>query len=141
MIESELPERLKHVARFIKNKPRRKRKPVKDGSGFVYLVQCKEFVKIGIAINIEKRISEMVTGNPFPIKLLKSFHSLNPYEDERRLHARLYHYHHKGEWYRLPRRVLDRLLSLDEQQPIAHDNTHPSKPIPRSYLRQRPPTA
>jgi len=134
MTQPEPNERLTTVLDYIKSKEKLRhehdQKDKKPAAYCIYIVQCKEFVKIGLTNNVEKRISEMMTGNPFPVKLLKSVHSLNPYEDERRLHARLYRYHHQGEWYKIPKRMLNKLLLLDE----ASLSIEPSRPVPRSYL-------
>lgn len=61
----------------------------------VYFVSCNnEYIKIGVAQNIEARIKELQCGNPYKLKLVASISSRshNDYDIEKALHAYLYSY-------------------------------------------------
>lgn len=109
------PERVKHVFEFFGIEPRNTPEEtilLSDGSGFVYIIKCHDLVKIGIAASVESRLSSLQTGNPYTLEVLNSFASREPELDERRLHSRFAKYHVRGEWFRIPDRVLDRLRRL-----------------------------
>ena len=119
----QVPERLKHVFDFYDIEAKETPDLVLPdsisrlkvfGPSFVYLIKCKKYVKIGKADDIKSRIDLFQTGNPYPIKLLKAFKSLNPGIDERRLHRRLVRYRHIREWFILPKAVLNKILSLKD---------------------------
>ncbi len=93
----------------------RPRKWLKKGSvvnGFVYVVQCGEFTKIGIATWVKTRVMSLQTGNPEPIQLLKSWRSRNAGAEELKLHKHLRKYRVRGEWFKLPSHLLDGLLGI-----------------------------
>ncbi|RLI72248.1 MAG: hypothetical protein DRP02_02220 [Candidatus Gerdarchaeota archaeon] len=66
----------------------------------LYLIQCGEFVKIGVTDNLQKRIKTFQTGNPFPLKVLyaRDFH--NAKRIERNLHRKYKKHRHRLEWFR-----------------------------------------
>ena len=86
----------------------------KKAHGFVYMIQCNEHIKIGIAHNVRRRLDALQTSNPYKLKLLKAFPSQNPSKDENRLHRCLHAYHTRGEWHTIPQATLDTLLFLDD---------------------------
>lgn len=73
---------------------------------FVYLIGCSSgltsYVKIGRTVNIQRRLSNIQTGCPFPIT--HSFAILSSYEEEiagleKLLHQLLDSHRIRGEWY------------------------------------------
>ena len=69
--------------------------------GFVYLIKCGEFYKIGKTTNLEKRIKQLTTGNPYPLILVNSIYSLDIDSLEKSFHS---YYRQKriiGEWFKL----------------------------------------
>jgi hypothetical protein len=69
--------------------------------GFVYLIKCGEFYKIGKTTNLEKRIKQLTTGNPYPLILVNSIYSLDIDSLEKSFHN---YYRQKriiGEWFKL----------------------------------------
>jgi hypothetical protein len=69
--------------------------------GFVYLIKCGEFYKIGKTTNLEKRIKQLTTGNPYPLVLVNSIYSLDIDSLEKSFHS---YYRQKriiGEWFKL----------------------------------------
>jgi predicted GIY-YIG superfamily endonuclease len=81
-------------------------------SGYVYLLKCQDFYKIGIATDVQKRISGMQTGSPYPIVLVASVEVDNPLALERELHAAYEHRHHKREWFALTEEDVEAIRSL-----------------------------
>lgn len=83
------------------------------GHGYVYLVTCGEYTKIGIATEPEKRTALMQIGNPHELKLVKVWYSENPQVDEECLHAEFESYRVRGEWFAISRGGLEALISLE----------------------------
>jgi hypothetical protein len=83
-----------------------------------------EYIKIGKADDFEKRLPEIQTGNPRPLKLLASISSLDLFKEERLAHDYFSKYRApKGEWFSMdilpliPEYVKKRngvILSLEE---------------------------
>lgn len=90
-------------------------KPIKPACG-VYVIGCREFVKIGHALNIKSRLVALSHASPFEIELL----AYKPVDPERRLtvereiHERLASSRHKGEWFRKTPAVLALIDELNE---------------------------
>lgn len=82
-----------------------------DERGFVYVMVCEGFVKIGVATNIEDRLTTLQIGNPFEIKIIKAWRTTDPGQLEDRLHAILERYRVRGEWFKIPEEELEKLIS------------------------------
>ena len=82
--------------------------------GFVYLAQCGEFTKIGIADHVKRRIASLQTGNPLPIKLLRYVFSCDAVDLELRLHKQFQYWHVRGEWFKIPHDVLTTVINLPD---------------------------
>jgi hypothetical protein len=61
-----------------------------------YILRCGDFIKIGKAVDVAKRIANLSTGNPEEIVLLHVF----PTNVEKTLHRRFAHLRINGEWFR-----------------------------------------
>ena len=112
------PDRLKHFFEFYgltpESTPERANMLDKAGHGLVYIIQCRGFVKIGITKNDPMiRLGLLQVGNPYKLTLLNSFYSESAKYDEGRLHTRLARYYVRGEWYRIPKRLLSILVRMD----------------------------
>jgi hypothetical protein len=44
--------------------------PVLAEGGYVYFIQCREFIKVGKARNVAQRLEELQTAHPEPLRLL-----------------------------------------------------------------------
>ena len=113
------PERLRHVFDAFGIESRATPNEVlqlKDGRGYVYVIQCLGLTKIGVAENVEARFSALQVGNPTPLRLVNSFASASPLDDEQALHDRFAKYHTRGEWFNLPPRIVNRLSRLKDLQ-------------------------
>lgn len=63
----------------------------------VYFIKCKQYVKIGHASDVSKRLSELQIGCPFPLKLM----AVIPGDRrlERAFHEALHAWRVRGEWF------------------------------------------
>lgn len=72
---------------------------------YVYLVRSgskKGAIKIGVASNVAKRLSELQVGNPATLCLIASIpcsSRKHAYDIEKGLHKRLRRWHIRGEWF------------------------------------------
>ena len=69
-------------------------------SGSVYFIRAGDAgpIKVGYAMNVRRRLSELQMGCPCPLHLLHT--EPGTLATERGWHERLADYHHRGEWYR-----------------------------------------
>ena len=70
----------------------------KKASQSLYFVQCGNAVKIGGAVNVERRLKSLATSAIGPLRLLAVIEGAGAYELE--CHKRLAHLHIHGEWFR-----------------------------------------
>lgn len=76
--------------------------PKRERGGFIYIIQCRDFVKVGIANEPSFRLMELQVGCPYELKLLAAFKTDNANRDEKRLHAEWKRYALRGEWFQVP---------------------------------------
>lgn len=105
-------ERLNH-ALIHSAKAKTSRELKETGKGFVYLIECHNFIKVGIAIDIKTRICGLQVGCPYELKLLVAFASNRMEHDERRLHQLWKRYEVRGEWFQVPAGELAFVTSAD----------------------------
>lgn len=74
-----------------------KRKHTKHG--YVYLVQCGPYYKIGMTSNVVSRLSALQAMNPYPISLIYQIKTCCPSKIEKEIHDKLSHCRLKGEWF------------------------------------------
>lgn len=101
--------RLTHAIRYA-----RKLKQNRAKSGFVYVVQCQEYVKIGLADNVKLRVSGLQTGSPYKLKLLASWPCDDAPNTEKELHKLFSRFHMRGEWFKLPDDILAVVVALKD---------------------------
>jgi hypothetical protein len=65
----------------------------------IYFIICEQYVKIGTTSNLEARLLDMRTGNPFKMELAASI--AGGHRTERELHARYKEFRYQGEWFHL----------------------------------------
>jgi predicted GIY-YIG superfamily endonuclease len=97
-------------------------------SGYVYLLKCQDFYKIGIATDVHKRISGMQTGSPHTISLVASVEVDNPLALEKELHAMYSHRHHRREWFALTEEDVEAIRSMFTGSKVAGDASQPVAP-------------
>lgn len=70
---------------------------------YIYLLQCdfidKPLYKIGISKNVERRVKQLQTGNPYKIIVLKKFKTPYAFKIEAALHREYKIDNVKGEWF------------------------------------------
>jgi len=69
--------------------------------GYVYVIKCESFFKVGKAENPKRRFMELQLANPFRLRLLASFPTETPEQDEKAIHAALKSHWIRGEWFSL----------------------------------------
>jgi hypothetical protein len=68
---------------------------------YLYLIQCQQFYKIGITNDVENRLAQLSTGNPFELKVLLMYGYDNAEIVERAIHQRFANSRKRGEWFEL----------------------------------------
>lgn len=68
---------------------------------YLYLIKCQQFYKIGIAVDVENRLAQLATGNPFPLEVEIVYEFDNAEYVERALHQRYQDARQRGEWFSL----------------------------------------
>lgn len=97
-------ERMRALAETLHFAPRRLKPPRRDASGltYIYFVSDGEFIKIGRAVDVLKRIRSLQSGHPRQLTVLTTM--LTSLETERLLHRRFDPLRAKarasGEWFR-----------------------------------------
>lgn len=81
----------------------------------VYVIQCNEFYKIGVARNLAKRLNEMQTGNPYELRVVLSIEVRggSSFDTERFLHTKFQAYRVRREWFQLPPEAVEWMRSTD----------------------------
>lgn len=73
---------------------------------FVYFVAMGQYVKIGKADDVEKRMANLQSASPVALHLIASIPTDAPLKLEAALHEKLKQYRLGGEWFELPADVL-----------------------------------
>jgi len=68
---------------------------------YLYLIKCQQFYKIGIANDVESRLAQLSTGNPFPLEVEIIYEFENAEVVERAIHQRYKNVRQHGEWFSL----------------------------------------
>ena len=66
---------------------------------FVYLIKSSGFYKIGVAGDVESRMAQLSTGNPFDLELVFCYEFENANVVEASLHQRFSKQRIRGEWF------------------------------------------
>ena len=93
-MQTRLAHAIKFAAKLTRQRP--------DRPGFIYLIECHEFVKVGIADNPDFRLIQLQVGCPYELRLLASFTTQHTARDEARLHGLWKRYEVRGEWFNVP---------------------------------------
>lgn len=79
----------------------------------VYLIQAGQAYKIGIASNVNSRISALQSACPLRLVLIKTWKPKDARAYERALHARLGDHRLQNEWFALPLNIVTSLAKMD----------------------------
>lgn len=69
--------------------------------GFIYILQGRQYYKIGVALSIDSRIKSFSPSLPFPIKVIFSAKVRDRYGIEAKIHREFRDKHSNGEWFML----------------------------------------
>ena len=67
----------------------------------LYLIKCRQYYKIGVANDIESRLAQLSTGNPFPLEVELYYVFENAEVVERAVHQKFKAKRERGEWFSL----------------------------------------
>lgn len=82
--------------------------------GYIYLIRCGAFHKIGLAKDAHKRLSGLKTSSPFEMELVKKWRCKRPVTIEGYLHERFKKFRVRGEWFNLSQVDVQLLLKLQD---------------------------
>jgi hypothetical protein len=93
----------------------------------LYAMRCENFIKVGIAKNVDERLRTLQTMVPFPVEVLRTvsypntrLHGSRTINNallvEREIHIHLCenNLHHLGEWFLEPAKVLEKYDELTD---------------------------
>jgi len=72
---------------------------------YLYVMQCKEYVKFGISKNPNSRIKELQTGNPYKINLLLKINYSDCFDIENNVHSYFDKKRGLGEWFLIDKEI------------------------------------
>lgn len=107
--------------------------------GNVYFVQSGDFVKIGFASDVQKRVAELQTGSPHQLNVLAVLPDVDK-SVEATCHRVFARNHFRGEWFRLDDDFLEAIAVLDchgNQSNIKAIAELVAHPIERRALRKK----
>ena len=65
----------------------------------IYIIQCNEYIKIGISEKPKQRLKALQTSTPYELVLVGTYDLKRPRTTEKLIHALLDDYHVRGEWF------------------------------------------
>lgn len=68
---------------------------------YLYLIKCQQFYKIGVANDVQSRLAQLSTGNPFKLEVLAVYGFANAEFVERAIHQRFANERKRGEWFEI----------------------------------------
>jgi len=116
----------------------------RDRAGYIYLIKAlgsnPTRFKIGRTNNIERRLKEIATCNPYPITLIDSFKVEDSVLSEKSLHQKMDKYRVWGEWFLLPHKYqinLDWFL-IERKEPKVYPKSSISNSEYDSLINELP---
>jgi hypothetical protein len=101
---------------------------------YLYVLECQKLYKIGVAWSAEERAKTLQTGCPYPITLVHRSQTPGGQERERYWHREFGAKRVQGEWFKLNKTDLRRLLT-GEKKELAHYRAG-RKVVTQDELRQ-----
>ena len=96
-------------------------KNLKRNSKWVYFIQDGTGVKIGLTINLKDRINTLQTGNPCRLKLIAYIETENMHLLEKHFHNHLKSLLLLGEWFKLDKEKIFKMLEGYRNNKIIYD--------------------
>jgi hypothetical protein len=110
-----------------------------ESFSYLYFVECDKFVKVGIASDIFKRMSQLQVSSPHPMQLLAAFPSKQAAIIERRIHHMWAKYRGLGEWFKLPDGEIGHILHRASMDNYFNEDSEVHIYLRRSNrIRRRP---
>ena len=82
--------------------------------GLVYLLQAGQHFKIGMTINLDKRLTQIKLQLPFPVTLIHTIQAAHPVQAESHWHRRFASLRLNGEWFALGPTEVNEFKSVSE---------------------------
>lgn len=82
------------------------------GFSFVYFIAMGNWIKIGKADDVQKRMANLQSATPVELHLMASIQTTQPLKLEAALHEHLKQYRLGGEWFEIPADVLRATLQM-----------------------------
>jgi|SRR6185369_4196111 len=83
-------------------------------SQIIYIVKCNEFYKIGITDDIRRRMIALQTGNPYELKLVKTYRAVSSFEELIHTILTKAKQHVRGEWFQPDTASLELIMEILE---------------------------
>lgn len=80
---------------------------LQDGNEWTYFIRSGQFVKIGTSRSVRRRLYTVRVGTPEGARLIGM--AMGGADREKLIHAHLADFHHRGEWFRLHRKVISHM--------------------------------
>ena len=86
-----------------------------DNTEYVYIikVQGENIYKIGKSNDPQSRLNSLQPASPYKLKIIHKFTADNASTAEETLHELLSSYRMEGEWFNIPKRYSDRLVTIE----------------------------
>mgnify|MGYP001582170625 CR=1 FL=1 len=79
---------------------------------YIYIIKCKEFYKIGIANNLDSRLTTLQTGNPYVLEIYFAKKHKLAIKLEKYLHNYFIEKRTNGEWFKLDDKDLEKIKKI-----------------------------
>lgn len=97
--------------------------------GYIYIIKCFDYYKIGVSKTPEYRFSELKSIIPFELYLSGYFSCIDSYGVEAHIHSLFWEKWHKGEWFKLNEEDVGEIKSLLSR--LQNSKKHIGKVSPR----------
>jgi len=91
---------------------RRKEKESQSREGFVYILKCGPYYKIGLSQVVDRRIEQLSTTPPFDVELIYTIETDDMYDLESFLHNKFSEKRKNGEWFELGQDDIEYIMGL-----------------------------
>ena len=91
---------------------------------YLYLIKCNEYYKIGIAFDLDQRLSSLQGGNPYELEVVCAFKIKDARESEKLLHELFKDKRQLGEWFKLDYKDVEVIINLEPEKTIIWDKTN-----------------
>jgi hypothetical protein len=95
-----------------------------DKSGYVYLLNLEgtNHFKVGVAIDIQRRLYQLSGASPHPIVVIASYKHSKPYVVEKRIHQALQSFNVRREWFQCERHEIDAIFHDCNTQEVPQED-------------------